>query len=362
MPDELEIDDLTVELGGVPVLDGVSLVAPAGKTTAVLGPSGGGKTTLLRAVTGLEAVTGGRIVVGGRDVTDLPAHRRGVGLAFQDRALFAHRNVAANVGFGLRMAGRSAADISRRVDEVLELVGLSGFGSRRVDRLSGGEAQRVALARALAPEPGVLCLDEPLGALDRVLHDRLMAELRTLFDGLSTTVVHVTHDQREALALADHLVVMGGGSVLQSGDPVEVWQRPATVEVAAFLGQDVLVDPSMVTGGSAAWEAAAVGAEAVVVRPEAVVLGSASGAGGASGFGNDGIITEVTFEGDRTVMVVEVPGMPPLRAVAQAVPPQVGDRVGVTIDVAGTWPVRSTGRQSASSPTGHDTPVPPSPQ
>jgi thiamine transport system ATP-binding protein len=362
MPDELEIDDLTVELGGVPVLDGVSLVAPAGKTTAVLGPSGGGKTTLLRAVTGLEAVTGGRIVVGGRDVTDLPAHRRGVGLAFQDRALFPHRNVAANVGFGLRMAGWSAADITRRVDEVLELVGLSGFGSRRVDRLSGGEAQRVALARALAPEPGVLCLDEPLGALDRVLHDRLMAELRTLFDGLSTTVVHVTHDQREALALADHLVVMGGGSVLQSGDPVEVWQRPATVEVAAFLGQDVLVDPSMVTGGSAAWEAAAVGAEAVVVRPEAVVLGSASGAGGASGFGNDGIITEVTFEGDRTVMVVEVPGMPPLRAVAQAVPPQVGDRVGVTIDVAGTWPVRSTGRQSASSPTGHDTPVPPRPQ
>ena len=137
---------------------------------------------------------------------------------------------------------------------------------------------------------------------------------------------------------------------------MEVWQRPATVEVAAFLGQDVLVDPSMVTGGSSAWQAAAVGAEAVVVRPEAVVLGTASGAG------TNGIITEVTFEGDRTVMVVEVPGMPPLRAVAQAVPPQVGDRVGVTIDVAGTWPVRSTGRQSASSPTGHDTPVPPRPQ
>jgi thiamine transport system ATP-binding protein len=355
MPDALEVRRLRVELGGTRVLDDVSLMAPAGGITCVLGPSGGGKTTLLRAITGLETVAAGTITVGGRDVTDLPVHRRGVGLAFQDRALFAHRDVAANVGFGLRMARWSSADIARRVDEVLELVGLAGFGSRRVDRLSGGEAQRVALARALAPQPAVLCLDEPLGALDRVLHDRLVAELRALFDGLSTTVVHVTHDQREALALADHLVVMGGGAVLQAGDPVEVWQRPASVEVAAFLGQDVVVDPSEVGGGSASWQAALVGATGVVVRPEAVVLGNV-------GDGRDGVISEVTFEGDRTLVMVEIGGLPPLRAVAGVVPPRVGDQVGVTIDVAGTWPVRPVSGQSVSRPTGQDTPVPPSPQ
>jgi thiamine transport system ATP-binding protein len=359
MPDELEVQQLVVDLGGVRVLDDVSLRAPAGKVTCVLGPSGGGKTTLLRAVSGLEAVTSGRIVVGGRDLTGVPVHQRGVGLAFQDGALFVHRDVAANVAFGLRMARWSSADIQRRVDEVLDLVGLAGFGSRRVDRLSGGEAQRVALARALAPAPGVLCLDEPLGALDRVLHDRLMVELRALFDGLSTTVVHVTHDQREALALADHLVVMGGGSVLQAGDPVQVWHQPATIDVAAFLGQDVVVDPAHISGGSPAWRAAAVGAIGVVVRPEAVVLGRAgerrAGAGvdvGMSdglvdGVGNvvgnvvgDGRITEVTFEGDRTMVVVAVDGLPPLRAMAGTVPPRVGDVVGVGINAAGTWPVR----------------------
>jgi thiamine transport system ATP-binding protein len=336
MPDQLRVEGVSVDMGGEVVLDDVSLVAPAGQITCVLGPSGGGKTTLLRAVSGLQPVTAGRIVVGGRDVTDVAVHRRGIGLAFQDRALFTHRDVAANVGFGLRMARWSSADIHRRVDEVLELVGLAGFGPRRVDRLSGGEAQRVALARALAPGPGVLCLDEPLGALDRVLHERLMVELRALFNGLSTTVVHVTHDQREALALADHLVVMGGGTVLQAGDPVEVWRRPATVEVAAFLGQDVVVDPSMVTGGCAEWQAALQGAAGVVVRPEAVVLGPPDGQQG-----RDGMITEVTFEGDRTMVVVATDGLPLLRAVAGAVPPRVGDAVGVTIDAAGTWPVRS---------------------
>ena len=352
MPERLQIERLRVELGGRRVLDDVSLVAPAGRITCVLGPSGGGKTTLLRSVTGLEAVASGRIVVGGRDVTDLPVHKRGVGLAFQDGALFTHRDVAANVGFGLRMQRWSPPDIARRVDEVLELVGLAGFGARRVDRLSGGEAQRVALARALAPEPGVLCLDEPLGALDRVLHDRLVADLRTLFDGLSTTVVHVTHDQGEALALADHLVVMGGGAVLQAGDPVQVWQRPASLEVATFLGQDVVVDPSVVSGGPPAWQAALVGATGVVVRPEAVVLGGADSQ-------CEGVITEVTFEGDRTLVVASVDGLPPLRAVAGAVPPRVGDRVGVTIDAAGTWPV---GAQAVSRPAGQETPVPPSPQ
>lgn len=346
----LDVDNVTVTLGGTEVLSGVSLHAPTGQTTAVLGPSGCGKTTLLRVITGLVAPDSGTVVCNGTDVTGVAAHRRGIGLVFQDHALFPHRNVADNVAFGLKMAGSVPPG---RVDEVLALVGLDGFANRAVGSLSGGEAQRVALARALAPAPTVLCLDEPLAALDRNLHDRLVGDLRALFADLATTVVHVTHDQREALALADHLVILGDGVVAQAGPPRLVWQQPASVQVARFLGQDMLVpvDTDLGVALSSAqhppeWHAAAAGARAVVIRPDAVTMADPADVAGDFQAGPGvlvrGVVADVAFEGDRTVITVEVrvgPRHPINLSVVGSDAVDVGQSVVVAIDPTGTWPV-----------------------
>jgi len=231
----LALHDINVRYGETVAVDRVDLTVEKGSTVCVLGPSGCGKSTLLRVVTGLVRPDAGRVTWDGEDITDVPTHRRGFGLMFQDHALFPHRDVAANVGFGLRMQGRPRAAIAARVDELLELVGLAGYGRRAVDELSGGEQQRVALARALAPEPRMLLLDEPLGSLDRVLRDRLLDELPSLFDRLGTTVLYVTHDQDEARAIADEVAVMRAGRIAQVGTPAEVWERPADEFVAEFV-------------------------------------------------------------------------------------------------------------------------------
>lgn len=199
----LEVHDVTVRFGDRTVLDRLSLRVETGEVVAVLGPSGAGKSTLLRVVAGLLAPDSGSVHIDGRDVTREPAHRRNVGLVFQDEQLFPHLDVAANVGFGLRMRRDRRDDIRARVDELLDLVGLPGFGDRRVDRLSGGEAKRVALARSLAPRPAVLLLDEPLTGLDRDLHDRLAVELSGVLRATGTTVLLVTHDVDEAATIAD---------------------------------------------------------------------------------------------------------------------------------------------------------------
>ncbi|RMH69647.1 MAG: ATP-binding cassette domain-containing protein, partial [Actinomyces sp.] len=201
----LRLEGVTRRFGDLVAVDGIGVEVGGGETLALLGPSGCGKSTLLRVIAGLEPADGGRVLVGGRDVTTTPPHRRGVGLMFQDHALFAHRDVGDNVAFGLRMQGVGGPERRRRVAESLELVGLAGFAHRRVDTLSGGQAQRVALARALAPRPRVLLLDEPLGSLDRPLRDRLVGELGDLFARLALTVVFVTHDHDEAFAVADRL-------------------------------------------------------------------------------------------------------------------------------------------------------------
>ncbi len=204
----LRVADVRVAFGGPPVLDGVSLHAAAGELVAVLGPSGSGKSTLLRVIAGLIDPDRGSVWIDGRDVTRVPTHRRGVGLVFQDEQLFPHRDVAANIAFGLRMQGRPAGERDARVADLLGLVGLAGFQSRRVTELSGGEAKRVALARSLAPSPRVLLLDEPLTGLDRELHDRLTTELARILRAAGTTSVLVTHDRDEAAAIADRVVTM----------------------------------------------------------------------------------------------------------------------------------------------------------
>ncbi len=211
---DAELERIRVAFGERAVLAGASLALAAGEIVALLGPSGSGKSTLLRVVAGLERPAAGRVRIDGVDVTGLAPHRRGVGLVFQDDLLFPHLDVAGNVAFGLRMAGLLRAARAARVDELLALVGLEGFGRRRVGALSGGEAQRVALARALAPAPRVLLLDEPFAALDRALHDRLVDDVRALLVGLGTTALHVTHDVAEAERLATRVVRLDAGRVV----------------------------------------------------------------------------------------------------------------------------------------------------
>lgn len=247
----LSLQAATVRFGKRTALDAVDLEVADHRIVCVLGPSGSGKSTLLRAVAGLQPMDGGRVLLAGQDQSGVPVHRRGLGLMFQDHQLFPHRDVGANVAFGLRMHGTGRAETERRVRELLDLVGLPGAERRAVAALSGGEQQRVALARALAPRPKLLMLDEPLGQLDRSLRERLVIELRTLFQELGTTVLAVTHDQGEAFALADRVVVMRDGRIAQEGSPLDVWQRPASAFVARFLGFDN-VTPATVTGQAAA--------------------------------------------------------------------------------------------------------------
>ena len=210
--DMLEVHDLVVRFGARTVVDRLSMSLPAGEVVALVGPSGSGKSTVLRVIAGLLQPDAGSVWIGGRDVTHEAAHRRNVGLVFQDDQLFPHLDVAGNVGFGLRMRRTPRAAIRVAVDDALALVGLDGFGGRSVDRLSGGEAKRVALARSLAPRPTVLLLDEPLTGLDRELHDRLALDLAGLLRSTSTTAVLVTHDIDEATTIADRTLALTAGS------------------------------------------------------------------------------------------------------------------------------------------------------
>ena len=236
---------------------------------ALLGPSGCGKSTLLRAVAGLEPTPPGTVAWAGRDLAAVPVHRRGFGLMFQDGQLFPHRDVAGNIAFGLRMAGVPRADRTSRVEELLELVGLTGAADRPVATLSGGEQQRVALARSLAPRPRLLLLDEPLSALDRSLRDRLSTDLQQILRRTGTTALYVTHDHDEAFTVADRVAVMVAGRLLQTAPPDQLWHRPVDETVARFLGYRWFVPAA----GLAAGAPPDVPADTVIgLRPESLVV------------------------------------------------------------------------------------------
>ena len=238
MDGHLVLDRLTKRFGSnPPAVDELSLELPRGALLALLGPSGCGKTTTLRLVAGLERADAGRVVVGGRDVTGLPPEARNMGVVFQSYALFPHMSAAANVGFGLEARGLPRAERNARIAEALTMVGLADLADRKPRALSGGQQQRVALARALAIRPELLLLDEPLSALDAQLRDGVREEIRALQRRLGTTAVFVTHDQAEALAMADLVAVMDRGRLEQCGTPEDLFERPATPFVAGFVGR-----------------------------------------------------------------------------------------------------------------------------
>jgi len=243
----LEVRAIEKSYEGKPLLRGVSFSLEMGDTVCLLGASGSGKSTLLRIIAGLEEAEGGDVLWDGKSILDVPVHRRNFGLMFQDYALFPHRSVAQNVAFGLRMQELPQDEIDRRVQSALEQVNMAGFARRSVTDLSGGEQQRVALARAIAPRPRLLMLDEPLGALDRTLREQLTGELRQLLHHTGIPTIYVTHDQEEAFALADRLVLLSEGNVVQTGAPVEVYRQPKNAWVARFLGMGNLLAGKVVS-------------------------------------------------------------------------------------------------------------------
>jgi putative spermidine/putrescine transport system ATP-binding protein len=238
----LELQGICKSYGGHRVVDHVSLTVPLGQFVCFLGPSGCGKTTLLRMIAGLELSSAGRILMNGMDLTATPAHERNFAMVFQALALFPFLNVEENIAFSLRLRHIGWRERRKRARELLELIKLPDIGSRKIDQLSGGQRQRVAIARALAQEPTLFLLDEPLSALDAQLREHMQIELRQLQQKLKITTILVTHDQREAMTLADSVVVIANGSVQQIGSPTEIYRRPANRFVAGFIGRNNLLD------------------------------------------------------------------------------------------------------------------------
>ena len=335
----LELEGITHRYGSVTALENVSLTISDGELVTLLGPSGCGKTTLLRIVAGFIRPSEGRLLLQGRDVTRIPPHRRPVNMVFQRAALFPHLDVFENVAFGLRI-GR-ASDIEARVIEALRLVRLVGFERRRAHELSGGQLQRVALARALVNRPRVLLLDEPLAALDLRIRLEMEAELRRVHRETGATFVYVTHDQGEALALSDRIVVFDQGRVEQVGAPDEIYRRPATPFAARFVGDANVLPVDVVerNGNRATFDLAglrlvapcegalAPGPGWLVVRPEVVRLEVAAVEG------MRGVVRDIAFRGSGFACQLDVEGLAePVKAELSAEsdrPPELGSVVGI---------------------------------
>jgi thiamine transport system ATP-binding protein len=330
----LEIRGASITFGATTALDDVDLTVETGERMALLGPSGSGKTTLLRAVAGLERLDTGSVSWDGRDMTTSPTHERRFGLVFQDFALFPHLDVGRNVAFGLKMQGVAPPDRTDRVAEALARVDLDGFADRAVSSLSGGQAQRVALARALVVRPRMLLLDEPLGALDRELRERLAADLRDLLDHLGITALHVTHDQEEAFAVADRVALLAGGRILQVAAPRELWRRPASEAVARFIGIRTVLD-GVVTAGSAATALGEIAVPGIPDGPVRLAIRTDAVRIDDSGSLEATVVSSV-FRGGDTLLRLEAGGVG-LDAVGEA---RRGDTVRIRIDPAGVSALR----------------------
>jgi putrescine transport system ATP-binding protein len=344
----LSIRGVSKRFGAVVALDNVSIDVGAGEFFALLGPSGCGKSTLMRLVAGFETPDAGAILIAGEDLRDRPPHKRPVNMMFQSYALFPHLDVFDNIAFGLRRQGKSRDEVAARVGELLELAQLVGLGARKIDQLSGGQKQRVALARALAPGPSLLLLDEPLGALDRKLREETQFQLKEIQRRLKTSFVIVTHDQDEALALADRIAVMRAGGIEQIGAPVDVYTRPATRFVADFVGETNMIEGHVEQGGveqgGGAWFVAsfgrialkdrglAHGARATLsLRPEHIGLARAPG----EQYGAlNGVIEDMAFRGETTHVRVGVAGQGALRVSCAELDAEFSLGEAVRLDIA----------------------------
>jgi putative spermidine/putrescine transport system ATP-binding protein len=326
---------------GTRALEPVTLHVARGETLVLLGPSGCGKTTLLRIIAGLETPdAGGRLLFNEADVTRVPIEKRNVGMVFQSYALFPNMNVADNIGYGLKIRGVGDSERRARIAELVALTGIEGLEHRRIDQLSGGQRQRVALARAVAARPSVLLLDEPLTALDAALRERLRSELNRLLRTLGITAIYVTHDQSEAMALGDRIVVMRKGAIAQIGTPRDIYFAPANRFVAEFVGAANIVEAACdgaalaLPGGKLPLAREAVNGHAnstvfAMIRPESIRIVAADGAALA------GQVDSVSFVGDRQRAVI---GGAAAKAMTVDVPNSVaikaGDRVGLAVDPA----------------------------
>jgi putrescine transport system ATP-binding protein len=327
----LRAESVTRRFGAVTALDGVTLDVGEGEFFALLGGSGSGKSTLLRVIAGFEAADAGRVTLAGEDITALPPHRRPTAMVFQSYALFPHLSVYDNVAYGLRREGVSPAETAKRVAEALELVSLPGLSDRRPHQLSGGQQQRVAIARAIAKRPKLLLLDEPLGALDAGLRERTGLELRALQRRLGTGFVMVTHDQAEALALADRVAVLEAGRLAQIGTPRELWERPATRSLARFLGGANVIEASQ------AALSAPDPAPAYALRPERIrLVPEAPWLNGAPA-----VVEEAVFRGEATLLTVRLECGAKLRVLRPAgeAPPAPGSTVGLAWDADALAPL-----------------------
>ncbi|MGI6854812.1 ABC transporter ATP-binding protein [Mesorhizobium sp. 1B3] len=332
----LALKNVTKQFGSFHAVDDVDLTVPHGTFVCLLGPSGCGKTTLLRMIAGLEEPTTGSIVLDDQDITPVPTHKRNLGMVFQSLALFPHLSVGDNIAYPLRIRGASREEQKRRVEELLRMIHLPGFADRPVSKLSGGQRQRVAIARALALSPKLFLLDEPLSALDAKLREAMQVELRQLQQRLGITTIVVTHDQREAMTMADLVVVMGEGRIRQAAAPIEIYRKPADAFVADFIGStnllEIAIDGSgrITVLGQAMPELkmpAGISKAAVSVRPEDVQIT-------APGMGTiDGTVTFVRDLGGTIETFVEASGTTIVSVATPRERPDVaaGQKVGIKL-------------------------------
>ncbi len=337
----LEVKQLYKSFEQKPALAGVSLNLKEGQILCLLGPSGCGKTTLLRLIAGLERPDAGTILFQGQDISGIAPHQRDFGLMFQEFALFPHKTVGQNVTFGLQM--KQAMDIEARSRKMLDLVGLIGFEDRDVNSLSGGERQRVALARSLAPSPRLLMLDEPLGALDRALRERLMLEIRQILKNIGLTAIYVTHDQTEAFAVADRVIVMNRGQIEQDSSPEQLYRQPASPFVAQFLGFTNLLEVTGLDNGKiktplGVWPAAANNFSAgekvmALIRPEAASL-TPSTPSSVERVSVEGELTSALFRGRFYQITILVSGQHLTFEMSPTDLPSIGPKVTLWLNPA----------------------------